>query len=350
MQSTTSAPRSSSFSAEKQQQYIDEYCKRSQKKFCNLIKAHIFFHAFFVALIGVELSLFTLFFTFWSKSYMLAFPIAAFFLTVFVYGILFSVFQSKKTDQLWSLKNQFTKACAKSCEKLAHTETHYVLANALLRLNAMLKDQELRLYPFCKKPDHLTSKISCLLHWKDVLKMQEVLILGAIDHYMQIIKRRPTDIELHTHLANAFVNLSRLYLEPKIKAQSQIIHLNESGSYAQELTHKFKTASASAIEEFKILNTYAPNDAWIHAKLAACYHQLHMFEEEITAYEKILAICPDDLHTMYRLSTLYFKKGKSAKGLRLYAHLKKANFEQCDRLLDHYDASLKKAMLAKSCI
>ena len=31
--------------------------------------------------------------------------------------------------------------------------------------------------------------------------------------------------------------------------------------YAQELTHKFQTVSASAIEEFKILNTYAPNDA-----------------------------------------------------------------------------------------
>jgi len=350
MHTTYPGSETSSFSKDKKQQFIEEYCKRSQKKFCNLIKAHIFFHAFFAALIGIELCLFTLFFTFWSQSYMLAFPVAAFFLTVFVYAVLFSVFQSKKIDQLWSLKNQFTRACSKACEQLAHTETHYVLANALLRLSSLLKDQELHLYPFCKQPDQLASKISSFLHWKDVLKMQEVLLLGAIDHYMQIIKRRPTDIELHTHLANAFVNLSRLYLEPKIKAQAQLIHLNEKTSYAQELTHKFQTASASAIEEFKILNTYAPNDAWIHAKLAACYHQLHMFEEEITAYEKILAICPEDLHTMYRLSALYFKKGKSAKGLRLYAHLKKAGFEHCDKLLDHYDASLKKAMLAKSCI
>ena len=277
---------------------------------------------------------------------MLAFPLASFFLTLFVYGVLFSVFQSKKTEQFWNLKRKFLETCSKACQHLGKSEHHYSLAGAALKLTSLLQNQEWHFYPLSSNP--LVSKLSFQLHWKDVLKMKEVLYLSAIDHYTELLKTRPIDVELHTHLANSFVDLSRLYLEPKLKAEKDELFFSSKSSFALMLERKFEAVSKSAVEEFKILNAYAPNDPWVHAQLAGCYHRLHMFKEQAMEYEKIIALSPEDHHTMFRLAKLYFHQGQSAKALKLYDHLKRMHFERADELLDHYDAFLKKAMLAKS--
>jgi len=314
-------------------------------RFVRLCKAHVAFHCFFALIIAIECLTFGLFFSFWTRSFLLAFPLAAFILTLFVYIVLVSTFQAKKTEQFWRLKKSFLDACGKTSRHLGQAEHHFSQASAAERLVALLQHQEYRFYPLLKTP--LTPKLSCFLHWRDVLGMKEVLLLSAIDHYIQLVPSRPTDIELHTHLANAFVLLSHLYFEPRLRLKKGELHYSESGSFAQELSEKFASASKSAVEEFTILDTYAPNDPWVHSQLAACYHHLKMSKEEIAAYEKIIHLCPEDLDSTYRLGVLYFQEGLNAKALEIFQLLKRKAYPKAEDLLKFYKSSLRK-LLANS--
>jgi tetratricopeptide (TPR) repeat protein len=108
----------------------------------------------------------------------------------------------------------------------------------------------------------------------------------------------------------------------------------------QKKTHyfdqKFKEAARLAIEEFRILSHYAPNDPWVHEQLAVGFHDLGMPDEEVKEVETLLKLRPQDKEILFRLGMLYFKQNQNAKGLQVYEELKKANFKKAENLISAY--------------
>jgi tetratricopeptide (TPR) repeat protein len=170
--------------------------------------------------------------------------------------------------------------------------------------------------------------------------MKELLLLMIIKEQIELIKLQPTSLEAHAHLANSYLTLSKVYMDPR-KLYPDEEHLWVSPEYVSpEMLRKFTKTSHRAIEEYKIVCSYAPHDPWVHAQLAAIYHNLDLFQEEMREYEAILKIAPHDREVLFRLGTLYFKQGLSAQGLRLYEQLKKSSDAKADALIAYYDAAL----------
>ena len=73
-------------------------------------------------------------------------------------------------------------------------------------------------------------------------------------------------------------------------------------------------AAQLAIDEFQILNHYAPNDPWVHEQLSYGYRDLSMPEEEVKEIETLLQLRPQNHDLLLRLGTIYFEQGSNAKG------------------------------------
>jgi tetratricopeptide (TPR) repeat protein len=103
-----------------------------------------------------------------------------------------------------------------------------------------------------------------------------------------------------------------------------------------ELARKFCSAAKRAIEEFKIINNYAPNAPWVHEQMAYSYRDLKMPIEEIQAYEMILLLNPTEVEILFKLGVLYFQLGRNADGLRIYEQLRKLHASKGENLITHY--------------
>ena len=104
------------------------------------------------------------------------------------------------------------------------------------------------------------------------------------------------------------------------------------------MEQKFTTCTKRAIEEFKRLNDYHPNDPWVYTQLAYSYHDLQMPHDEIKAYETILDLSPEDTEALYKLGILYFEQGFNAKGLKVYEQMKSHNAQKAESLIRYYGA------------
>lgn len=104
----------------------------------------------------------------------------------------------------------------------------------------------------------------------------------------------------------------------------------------KEMNAKFRSTAQRAIEEFKILSTYAPDDPWVHTQLAYSYHDLQMPEEEIKEYEIIHKLNPHDHDNLFKLGTLYFQQGLNAQGLTIYEKLAQYNHSKAESLIRSY--------------
>ena len=339
---STISPKLEKFVAGAREKAIHTFIERGKKRFISLSKSHMFFHGCFWLLIGVEVLSFAIFASAMTGSFMIALPLAATVLTIFVYAVLAVSFQNRKIEQFWRLKRSFIEKCSGTVQSLGYSEYHLMLASSALKFAEVLHRAEFRFYT--TKKIALFTKMGCFLHWRDVLRMREVLILSAIDHYTQLVQKHPTDIELHTHLAGTFIILARLYKEPSERAEHGEIHLSKQSRFAAYLENKELIASDSAIQEYKILQTFAPNDPWVYAQLAVCYRHLGMSDEEIKAYEQIMDLCPKDYESLFRLGLLYFKSNQHAKALKVYEQLKAVQFQRADELLAHYNHSLRKIL------
>jgi len=160
--------------------------------------------------------------------------------------------------------------------------------------------------------------------------MKELLLSVAIEEHISLIKLTPIDLEVHASLANAYLSLSHLYRSRKGSEHIDLDLLSD------EEKIKYRAALNQAIEEYKIIDSYAPEDPWVHAQLAACYHELGMVEEEIFHYEQIVNSGQTDSEILFRLGCLYFQQGQTAKGLKIYDKLKSLEDSQATQLLDHY--------------
>jgi len=141
---------------------------------------------------------------------------------------------------------------------------------------------------------------------------------------------------VHASVANAYVNLSSLYVDPrKTEGYEEDIWIPQN-KYTQLFQERFQEISKKAIEEFKILEAYAPMDPWVHTQLAYSYHDLNLPEEEIKEWEAVIRLRPDDKEGLYRLGKLYFSQGLNAKGLKVYEELRLSNYKKAEELIKHY--------------
>lgn len=312
-------------------------------KLDRLLTSYIKFNLFFLILGLAEIITLIFSFRYLADSALLAFSFGFIFLTFFSYFILRLYFQTQKPIQLEELKKSYEK----NCKALFHyeegnLEKYVTLANAYCKLANSLHKKESKGF---KLPNFLVNNSSSLnkalenfSSWwlfEDVHKMKEILLLGAVDEHIKIVKCEPTSQAAHAALANAYVMLSGLYacldkIESRDEKQKAPLRVSS------EMEQKFRLTAERAIEEFKIICDYAPNDPWVHKQLAFSYHDLQMPIEEINEYETVLKINPDDKDTLYKLGVLYFQQGFNAKGLRLYEELKKFNQKKADQLIKFY--------------
>lgn len=303
-----------------------------------LLRTHTIFNTIFFLIVSVEIALFIAFFALLSKSTVLAFSLALFFLTLFSYFVLRLYLQSKKPDQLLHLCEGYLDRCREVIRyQEGIPEHHIALANSAQKFATSLHELEYTVYRppfFLRNLAPTLEKFSCFCHWKDLHQMKESLLTTAIDEHLKVVKCEPTNLEVHAALANAYVMLSGLYTDPqKEYDEERWIHPDRT---SEETQQKFRKVANLAIEEFKILNDYAPNDPWVHIQLAYSYHDLQMPEEEIREYEQVLKLRPDDKDTLFKLGMLYFQQGHNAKGLRIYETLKKTHYSKAESLINFY--------------
>lgn len=310
--------------------------------FDRIIKYHSAFHIFFLLLCVTEVALLITFFTLLSQSLILALCLAIVFFTCFAYFTLRLYFQTKKPEQIKEIKDIYVSSCKTLFNyQEGCAESHFSLASACCKLANRLHARE---YTFYKPPSWLEviapiiEKLSCWSHWQDLHIFKESLLQVSVNEHIKLVKCQPTSLEAHAALANAYVMLSGLYIDPRKMEGYEDDRWIPSDKYNEAFESKFRIIAERAIEEFKILSEYAPDDPWVHSQLAYSYHDLQMPAEEIREYEAIYKLIPDDKDNLFKLGVLYFQQGFNAKGLRVYEELKKAHYKKAESLIKYYGA------------
>lgn len=310
------------------------------RRFSHLVHFSLLFHLLFLCIGLAEVVLFLSFFAFFSQSTLLAFTLAIFFLTLFSYFVLRLYLQAKRPDQLVELCEEYLH----QCKEIIHyqegiPEHHIALAHAAHKFAAMVHEKE---YTFFAPPSLLKSltptleKFSCFCYWKDLHRLKELLLTTSVEEHVKVVYCEPTNLEVHAALANAYVMLSSLYADPRKYHDYDEERWIPPERYSEEMQEKFRLTAERAIEEFNILNDYAPDDPWVHVQLAYSYHDLQMPEAEIREYEMVLTLRPDDKDTLFKLGMLYFQQGMNAKGLRVYETLKRTHYKKAESLIKLY--------------
>lgn len=309
-------------------------------QFERMMKSYVIFNMVFLSLGTIEFLLMLSFFTFLTQSAVLAISLAFVFLTFFSYFILKVYYQTKKPEQYKEIIQRYLLACKSLLNyQEGCPEHHIALANACCKLADNLHGQE---YIFYRLPKWLETlqpyleKFSIWWHWQDVHRLKELLLINSVAENIKLVKCEPTSLEVHASLANAYVMLSGLYIDPRTLEGYDDERWMPPERYSPQIEEKFRSIAERAIEEFKVLNDYAPNDPWVHAQLAYSYRDLQMPKEEIKEYETILKLNPGDRDTLYKLGLLYFKQGHNAQGLRIYEELKRTNYKKAESLMENY--------------
>lgn len=313
-------------------------------RFMFLSRRLVYFHLTFITLLLGEIGIVTFFFHDLWDSARLAFALALVFASLFTYLILRLYAYSQQEAALIALKERYVHACRSAVQPwLENADQHIIIAQACARLAGLLKGKE---YTFYQVPRWCGSlvvsaaeTVGCYLHWRDVLLIREALLQQAVDEHIALVHSAPTDLEVHAALASAYVSLSSLHLDPRRSNDSDDDRWIPPSKYTPEVQEKFKSTAQRAIEEFNILNAYAPNDAWVHTQLAYSYRDMQMPEKEMREYEILLRFQPHDADTLYKLGVLYFQQGRNAQGLRVYEALRRLHYTKGEQLLTYYGSS-----------
>jgi hypothetical protein len=254
--------------------------------------------------------------------------------TIFLYCLLLFYLQARAAEQLQGLKQQIVSSCS---YLLVGGESepffHFLIADALVRFTHYLRDLSLQFYrpPFWLTP---FSRMACLAFtriWnRSLFALSTILLEEAIVQHLLQIQKTPTDLEVHASLGLNYTSFACLY-----QRVSQGRSKKELGRVYED---RFRRYMAIAIEEFKILQHYAPDDPWVHEQLALGYHDLGMEEEEIREVEHLVRLKPQDRAILFSLGQLYFQSRMNAKGLEVYEKLCKLDPLQAQQLLEYYRA------------
>ena len=314
-----------SFDSSGFQYHLPQIYRSILRDFRRTLQSLVMFNFFSIALIVFELVIF-------FSSPMKAIMLGALFLTAFSYFVLLFYYQSKKPEQLLQLREQFLQACRQHISlPIGEVQHHLSIAEALTKLVSYLTNFEANFYRALSSIISLVGKFSSYCFCRDVFKMKRLLLQAAIEEHLKQIRVTPTDLEVHASLASTYVVQSLLYRDPiREKDQKNQLFLDES----------FRNSARLAIEEFRILNHYAPNDPWVHEQLALGYSQLDMPNEELAELEMLLKLRPQDKEILLRLGILYFRQGMNAKGLQVYEELKQSNFKRAGQLIASYGVTV----------
>lgn len=321
------------------QESLFPHYRKLLKTFRKLSHTFVLFHVVFALLFSVELLTFGLLFASISQSMWLAFSLGLLCLTCISYSILLFYFKAKRPQELLTLRDEFLSSCRNTLSiPKGEVEHHLSIAHALIRLASYLEDFEKQFYPLPEIGKQLKpffEKCSVILHFEDVFSLKKLLLHAAVEEHLEQIRITPSDFEAHASLASTYINLSKNYQSTSQLEDSFSLQLRFK-SLIEEAETKAKETTEKAIEEFKILEYYAPNDPWVHLQLAKSYQELHLPHEEIREYETVLKLRPLDKEALFRLGALYFELGKNAKGLEIYEELKKTNYKKAEELISLY--------------
>lgn len=311
----------------------------SKAKFQKILRSFTLFNLFFLLLIISEIVYFFVQLTVLVQTFTMAIHFALIFATVFCYFTLHMYVSMQKAAKLVQLKSDFAQACRKVNQEIDETDRHLTAAYACCKCAAELHGLEYQIYKCPSWWIFLSStfeKLNCWWFWQDTHFMKELLLQECVSEHIKVVRMDATDPEAHAGLANAYVILSGLYVDPRTVEGLDDDRWIPPAKYNEEFHAKFRSAAEKAIEEYKILSHYAPHDPWVHAQLAYSYHDLQMHREEIKEYETLLQLCPDDKEILYKLGKLYFEQGQNAKGLEVYENLKRSHYKKGETLIHFY--------------
>lgn len=286
-----------------------------------IFRNHLLLHLFFLTSMGIEVAILAMNLT---NLGMAAIFLGALFFTFFTYLISFFYQQTKKEELFVDLKEDFLEHCRKRWNaNLSSEENNFqeysLLAEASSKLASYLEEKELSLFslPFL-------NQILSRFYSKDLFTLQKLFLEASLQESLKEIRIHPTDLELHASLAHRYTALAKLY---------EKLFLNKKKEEASFLYEKMQKL---AVQELKILSSYAPDDPWIYEELEKSYQSLKMHEEELKALEMLSKLRPQDPEILYRLGLLYFRLGIASKGLETYQILKQWNFKKAEELITHY--------------
>lgn len=293
-----------------------------------ILQSYIFFHGSFLFLLLLEISV--LLYAIHDPPAIAA-ALGALLVTGFSYLILHLYFQTKKTEKLQKLNQRLLYACKKAQYPLFEKEHHLSTAATFIRLSSYLQDFEKNFYKtpsWLYRLQPLCNSFSTHCHRRDVFQFKQILLESAVEEYVKQIQSFPTDLAVHVSLASAYIEQAGLLRSalPYVSKKTQ----GEWEAKANLLSHL-------AIEEFQILNEYAPNDPWVHEQLIEGYRILRRPEEELKEMEILVRLKSEDLHALFRLGELYFRQGMKAKGLKIYEQLKNSGYDRTKDLLASYN-------------
>ncbi len=328
------------FDKEPYQDQINSFILAGHLQFKKILKSYAWFNLFFLLLMGGEIFYFFIHLTFLLQHLVLAIHVGLIFATLFSYFTLRMYAQTRKLEHLIALQHRFRSNCEQAIKGEKESKGPILIAQACCKFAAQLHGEEYRIYRSPSWFLFLNSsleKLNCSLFWKDIHTMKELLLQAGVEEHIKLVRIEPTDLEAHTGLANAYVMLSGIYVDPRtVEGLLEDDRWIPPNKYTEMSKQRFRLIAERAIEEFKILNDYAPDDPWVHAQLAYSYRDLQMPKEEIQEYETILRLCPEDKETLFKLGKLYFEQGYNAKGLQVYERLKRSHYSKVENLIHFY--------------
>lgn len=277
--------------------------------------------------------------TLWVSPLFTALSLSTFLLSFVAGYVLRRYINLHKADDYILLIQQFGHACEKTLEYKFHKdEFHSTLGLGYAIFADCLHDLEYNFLNFKFIPKSLSpllENLSCFFFQHDLFLAREVLLQASLTEYLQLVKTDPINLTYHSQLANGYVLLSRLYKNPRENSEEERRWI-DSRIYTEEIAAKYRRSTERAIEEFKIISSYAPDDPWVLAQLALSYRDLNLPLEEIHTCEALLRLSPSDRETLHRLGTLYFQLGANAKGLEVYRQLCHIDCAMASSLITYY--------------
>ncbi len=320
----------------------EDYIEPLIWKFSSLTRNYALFHIIYWVAGFLQLLSILLFFSFFSKTTWSAVALASLFLTAFSYFVLHFYFQAKKPQQFLELRQELqTQYTYNTPLKTAASEIHMEQARAFTTFATHLDEKEGGYYPipsFFQTLAPLMRKFSVFMHWKDVHKMKELLLLSSINETVAVVKLMPTDLEAHANLANAYLCLAKIYRDPRTTNPPSSLPWTSPEYSSKIMQNQFHFASDRAIEELTILKEYAPGNPWVHHQLAHIYREKKLEHLEIQEYETLLKIEESDNRLLHRLGILYFKQGYNGKGLRVYQQMIEREESLAEDLITYYNS------------
>ncbi len=309
------------------------FCER----FDRLSSFHLLFHISCILLLSLQILLFVGLLVYQPKSPYVAGLLFSCILTLFSYLILLFYYQAKKPQDFQDLRRYFIQACRKEIEEQRpNQEEHLFLAKAAESLTGKLAKNQ---FYFTKNSSF--SSFIRLLRFKDVEKMQELLMYAAIQEHIEKIKLDPLDAETHLSLAKSYLAMYRLYQSPFEEPLSRF-WIVQRVIQTEKRQKRVDASLLLAMEELKIGLSNKVDDGWALLELANCYEALNHKESELETLKKLQLLHNVDDSLLLRIGKIYFTLGKIAEGLEIFSLLKNRNVHLSFELIDSYNAYLKK--------